>query len=151
MRAAICGRSTCLKPSCYVRESPPLHGRCFPCKGHELTWPRKVDRYDIATSSKMERTYQFVDVTRLDRATKRSMRSHVMRGKNAGKNFHRPSKFNLPNRTMQLQQLWTPSSARGLGSVFLSLSLPLDLSPRSLEVLGQCKDCNSRNISRCRR
>ncbi|KAH8898898.1 hypothetical protein GQ53DRAFT_878165 [Thozetella sp. PMI_491] len=102
----------------------------------------------------MERTFQFVDVTRLDRATRRSMRSHAMRGKNAGKKFHRPSKFDLPKRryseyarqrshhapdeersTMELKPLWTPGIAKSLGNVFLTLSLPLKLREHSLEVI----------------
>ncbi|KAF2736683.1 hypothetical protein EJ04DRAFT_575109 [Polyplosphaeria fusca] len=40
-----------------------------------------------------QQKYQFIDATRSDRATKRAIRSHAMRGKNAGKKHNRRSRL----------------------------------------------------------
>jgi hypothetical protein len=46
-------------------------------------------------SFSMETTFHFVDARQTDRAAKRRMRSHVMKGKNAGRTIHRRSRLTL--------------------------------------------------------
>lgn len=87
------------------------------------------------------------------------MRSHVMKGKNAGKTFHRPSRLDLARprpyhyttllRTSRATNEEETSAdsrglcpitiARNLGNVFLTFSFPLELTPDSLKVIDQCK------------
>ncbi|KAF4448617.1 hypothetical protein F53441_7993 [Fusarium austroafricanum] len=46
------------------------------------------------TTPTMEQTFFFVDGLHADKSSKKLMRRHVMKGKNAGKTFHRPSRAN---------------------------------------------------------
>jgi hypothetical protein len=89
------------------------------------------------------------------------MRSHVMKGKNAGKKLHRSSKLDLvkssssenkifkqirnpneenePESVTQQKLLFPTATVRDLGNVFCTVSFPVKLRPYSLEVINQCK------------
>ncbi|RYP64384.1 hypothetical protein DL771_008778 [Monosporascus sp. 5C6A] len=99
----------------------------------------------------MDKTFHFVDGIRDDRASRRQMRRFVMKGKNAGKTFNRPSRLELarhkPNTRRALARIsgdadkgvLASSTAieRVLGNVFLTLSLPVEFSPYSLKVINE--------------
>ncbi|RYP43306.1 hypothetical protein DL770_011743 [Monosporascus sp. CRB-9-2] len=103
----------------------------------------------------MDKTFHFLDGIRGDRASRRQMRRFVMKGKNAGKTFHRPSRLKLArNQTNTSSALvrtsgdvdkgvLTSSNAieRVLGNVFLTLSLPVEFSPHSLKVINEFFTC----------
>ncbi|KAK7751742.1 hypothetical protein SLS62_006227 [Diatrype stigma] len=59
----------------------------------------------------MERSFHFVDTTRNDKASKRRMRRFVMKGKNAGKTIHRPSRLALAENHRRPPQSSTGSTA----------------------------------------
>jgi hypothetical protein len=107
----------------------------------------------------MGKRFLFVDSTDVDRTTRKSIRRHVMNGKNAGKTHHRSSRLDLIRRTPYNnnrttfqrsastsneeeaeadQELSCPvTNYRNLGNPFLSLSFPLELTPRSLKVINE--------------
>lgn len=101
----------------------------------------------------MEKTFKFVDSSaKVDRVTRKLMRSHVMRGKNAGKTVHRRSRFELsagrtpcgdasfPNeeaRKRNAEELGPV--ARNLGNVLRTFQFPVELSESSLKSIDQCK------------
>ncbi|OIW27630.1 hypothetical protein CONLIGDRAFT_716076 [Coniochaeta ligniaria NRRL 30616] len=98
-----------------------------------------------------EKTFYFVNGLDADRASKKLMRRHVMKGKNAGKTFHRPSRVALqkarrPSAVDCYHQearyeYWMPLSAqtgmRSVGNALLSFSLPVEVTPQSLMVINQ--------------
>ncbi|KAH8812227.1 hypothetical protein F5884DRAFT_784799 [Xylogone sp. PMI_703] len=106
----------------------------------------------------MEKTFHFVDSTRADRASKRLIRSHVMKGKNTGKRFHRSSRLDLATRrpyaynaflgasqTLEVQKteniepenICPTTIARVLGDVLHTLPFPLELTPDSFKIMNQ--------------
>ncbi|RYO78812.1 hypothetical protein DL766_008717 [Monosporascus sp. MC13-8B] len=99
----------------------------------------------------MDKTFHFVDGIRGDRASRRQMRRFVMKGKNAGKTFHRPSRLELARHQQNTSRalvrisgdagkgvLASPTAIeRVLGNVFLTLSLPVEFSPHSLKVINE--------------
>ncbi|RYP45354.1 hypothetical protein DL768_008291 [Monosporascus sp. mg162] len=99
----------------------------------------------------MDKTFHFVDGIRSDRASRRQMRRFVMKGKNAGKTFHRPSRLKLdrhqPDTSSALARIsggadkgaLASSTAieRVFGNVFLTLSLPVEFSPHSLRIINE--------------
>ncbi|RYP24905.1 hypothetical protein DL767_008529 [Monosporascus sp. MG133] len=101
----------------------------------------------------MDKTFHFVDGIRGDRVSRRQMRRFVMKGKNAGKTFHRQSRLKLarhqPNTSSALARISgdadkgvlasSTTIERVLGNVFLTLSLPVEFSPHSLKVINECK------------
>lgn len=111
----------------------------------------------------MEKTFHFVNGITNDEKSKKLMRRHVMKGKNAGKKVHRRSRLDLqvtrsqPNVSDGFSRIdadereidhmnhaeWkylSPSSVSvELGNVFLTLSLPVEITPHSLEVINKCK------------
>jgi hypothetical protein len=104
----------------------------------------------------MEKTFQFVDSSaKVDRVTRKLIRSHVMKGKNAGKTVHRRSRLelgagrtpcgdaSLPNgeaRKRNAEELGPV--ARNLGNVLRTFQFPVELSENSLKIINQCK-CGS--------
>ena len=101
----------------------------------------------------MEKTFQFVDTSaELDKSTRKLMRSHVMKGKNAGRTVHRRSKFELgewgtprgaatfPDEEATKRNLdGLEPVARNLGSVLRTFRFPVELSENSLKMINQCK------------
>lgn len=105
----------------------------------------------------MEKTFQFVDSTKVDSVTRKVMRSHVMRGKNAGKTVHRRSRLDLGAGRMpydnasplrDLQSLHEAkrrdseelrSIERNLGNVLCTFPFPVELSENSLKTIDRCK------------
>jgi hypothetical protein len=99
------------------------------------------------------KTFYFLNGLGADRASKKLMRRHVMKGKNAGKTFHRPSRVALqkarrPSAVDYCHQelryeYWMPLSAqtgmRSVGNALLSFSLPVEVTPQSLMVINQCR------------
>ncbi len=101
----------------------------------------------------MKKTVQFVDNSaKVDRVTRKLMRSHVMKGKNSGKIVHRRSRLELgagwtpcddasfPSeeaRKLEGEELGTV--ARNLGNVLRTFQFPVELSESSLKCIGQCK------------
>jgi hypothetical protein len=92
------------------------------------------------------------------------MRSHVMKGKNAGKTFHRASRLDLarqrpchytgllrtsraPNEdetSADSRSLCPITIPRNIGNVLLTFSFPLELTPDSLKIINQCKHRGSK-------
>ncbi|CCT71038.1 uncharacterized protein FFB20_07445 [Fusarium fujikuroi] len=71
----------------------------------------------------MEQNFFFVDGLNADKTSKKLMRRHVMKGKNAGKTFHRPS------RTSQIVQ-YRPMERipRPLATQFFSFPFPVPVT-----------------------
>jgi hypothetical protein len=109
-----------------------------------------------------EKKYYFIDGIEADRASKKLMRRHVMKGKNAGKTFHRPSRVasEKARRTGTVDGSCAPPAARccdpegryvywmhlsartvvrDVGDMLLPISLPVEVTPQSLKVINQCK------------
>ncbi|KAL6401646.1 hypothetical protein AUP68_15523 [Ilyonectria robusta] len=106
----------------------------------------------------MNKTFFFIDGIQPDRASKRRMRRHVMKGKNAGKTFHRPSRLgranHQPNTTVVPPPLpvsrqpnkqrhytdWicvSSNTIRSCGNALLTFSLPVAVSPYSLKIINE--------------
>jgi hypothetical protein len=96
----------------------------------------------------MAQDFQFVDSTSVDKTTRKLIRSHVMKGKNAGRVLPRRSKLRSDRyqervlgderAVIQRQPPRTTRIPRNLGSVFLTISLP-ELSQQSLDIADRCK------------
>lgn len=115
----------------------------------------------------MEKSFHFVDTTQNDKASRRQVRRFVMKGKNAGKTVHRPSRMAALAKHHQ-QQANTSSSSGGGSSMALSrvtasdgdmealfaysgalatkyrdmyptFSLPVKVAPHSLKIINQCE------------
>ncbi|KAH7182594.1 uncharacterized protein B0J16DRAFT_343928 [Fusarium flagelliforme] len=71
----------------------------------------------------MEQTFFFVDGLKADRKSKKLMRRHVMKGKNAGKTFHRPSKVNQIVRYHAMERITRP-----IGTQFLTFPFPVPMT-----------------------
>lgn len=109
-------------------------------------------------------TFYFVDGRDADRESKRLMRRHVMKGKNAGKRVHRGSRLALQKaravaakypdkplqpvvhysyeqrvRDMNWIYLSLGSAARSFGNVLQPFSLPFEVTVESLGVINRCK------------
>jgi hypothetical protein len=109
----------------------------------------------------MEQAFHFVDGLSNDEKAKKLMRRHVMKGKNAGKKVHRRSRLDLqltrsrPNVKLNPSQIpsnlrqnyshadWRCESPGGLSiefrNLFLAFSIPMRVTPYSLEVINECK------------
>jgi len=100
----------------------------------------------------MEKTFQFVDSSaKVDRVTRKLMRSHVMKGKNAGKTVHRRSRLelgagrtpcgdaSLPNGARKRNAEELGPVARNLGNVLRTFQFPVELGESSLKIINQCK------------
>jgi hypothetical protein len=101
----------------------------------------------------MEKTFKFVDSSaKVDRVTRKLMRSHVMKGKNAGKTVHRRSRFELSAGRTPCSDACFPNEearkrnaeelgpvARNLGNVLRTFQFPVELSESSLKSIDQCK------------
>lgn len=109
----------------------------------------------------MEQTFHFMNGLSNDEKSKKLMRSHVMKGKNAGKKIHRRSRLELqvtrhrPNVVTNSSQIcgklrekyhdadWRYESPNRLsvdfGNKFMTFSLPVEVTPYSLEVINECK------------
>ncbi len=105
----------------------------------------------------MNETFEFVDGTKRDRATRRIARSHAMKGKNVGKTHHRRSKLGscppLENNQTGPPQIHgeaeedcitsidgSPSMKyKALGTQIFSVSFPLETSPQGQQVIQKCK------------
>ena len=102
------------------------------------------------------KSFQFVDGANIDSTARKSIRSHVMKGKNARRTIHRQSRLNLssswpppnhkaPQRTLQgSRRDEDPTGismqvSRNLGSVFLTFRFPIELTPHSIKVVNQCE------------
>lgn len=103
----------------------------------------------------MEKSFQFVDGTNIDNITRKTIRSHVMKGKNARRTVHRPSRLTLTRRPPPGHKAAqrTPRESRkeedstsismnvsrNLGSLFLTVKFPIELTPHSVKVVNQCE------------
>lgn len=106
----------------------------------------------------MEKSFQFVDGANIDDIARKSIRSHVMKGKNARRTVHRQSRLSLTSwlppghnaaqRTPQGSRKDEDSTSismksmkvsRNLGSLFLTFKFPIELTPDSITVVNQCK------------
>ncbi|RAL03640.1 uncharacterized protein BO80DRAFT_349697 [Aspergillus ibericus CBS 121593] len=106
----------------------------------------------------MEKAFYFIDGIQPDRASKKQMRRHVMKGKNAGKRLHRASRTNRSTDSHQPQAFKAPGLSRK-GSV---VSCPVDrkfgdaiatgclstvdVNPRSLKIINQFFDLTSERL-----
>ncbi|KIL95496.1 hypothetical protein FAVG1_00233 [Fusarium avenaceum] len=71
----------------------------------------------------MEQNFFFLDGLRADKNSKKLMRQHVMKGKNAGKTFHRPSRTSQVIHYRPMERI-----ARPIGSNFCSFPFPVPLT-----------------------
>ncbi|KAJ5805923.1 uncharacterized protein N7503_003525 [Penicillium pulvis] len=109
----------------------------------------------------MEKAFFFVNGIANDEKSKKLMRRHVMRGKNAGKKIHRRSRLDL--QVTQNQPNVSDGSSRNcaegnqfdhakyanwsylspdrlsiqFGTTFLTFSLPVEITPYSLEIINK--------------
>lgn len=114
----------------------------------------------------MEKKFHFVNGISPDEASKRLVRRHVMKGKNAGKKVHRRSRMdlqvtqsrpNIVNNPLRLSEdmmqkyyrtNWRYVSPSRLsidfGNAFLPFSLtfspPVEVTPDSLDIINECED-----------
>lgn len=112
----------------------------------------------------MEKSFFFIDGIQADKTSKRLMRRHVMKGKNAGKKFQRAPRPGLQGARPWPDAVGTPVHSRisdirqelycvnseylpsitadgNLGNANLTLSLPvMDIWSYSLKVIDECKD-----------
>jgi len=103
-------------------------------------------------------SFQFVDGIGADRATKRLIKSHAMKGKNAGRKIHRRSRLDIVRQKLPrpvhiqgeddksavvITALPAPDAtlkiSRSLCHVLLTLSCPLALNPGALRIINQCE------------
>lgn len=114
----------------------------------------------------MEKTFYFVNGISPDEPSKKLMRRHVMKGKNAGKTIRRRSRLDLqvaqyrPNTAGNPSHIsenlneedqsadWRYESPNRLdtrfGDAFLTFSLPVEVTPNSREIINECKDSHIR-------
>ncbi|KAH7202254.1 hypothetical protein DER44DRAFT_887277 [Fusarium oxysporum] len=71
----------------------------------------------------MEQTFFFVDGLNADKTSKKLMRRHVMKGKNAGKTFHRPSRTNQVVHYRPMERIPRP-----LATQFFSFPFPVPVT-----------------------
>lgn len=74
----------------------------------------------------MERQYLFIDGAHATGVAKRATRSHVMKGKNAGRKLFRRSKL-----------AHTPEIAKSFG--YLGVSFAVEIEPWSQQVINHCQ------------
>lgn len=111
----------------------------------------------------MEKTFYFVDGIHADRGAKRLMRRHVMKGKNAGKRLHRPSRLALPELSRRTHNadninieratgrfksaeghfndrefISLNTEASRLGKEIAAFTLPVKVTPHSVLVINDC-------------
>lgn len=84
----------------------------------------------------MGQTFYFIDGFNADRASKKLMRRHVMKGKNTGKTLHRPSRLGLqvaqrPANTNQVTE--------ATGNPLLTFSFPVEVTPYAVKIIDDCK------------
>lgn len=100
----------------------------------------------------MEKTFQFVDTSaKVDSTTRKLMRSHVMKGKNAGKTVHRRSRRELGAGRATYDDTSFPENearmrsseelgpvAKSLGSALRTFQFPVELSENALKSVDNC-------------
>lgn len=107
----------------------------------------------------MEKTFCFVDGITNDEKSKKLMRRHVMKGKNAGRKIQRRSRLDVQvsrnhprisdDQKNQIGRVhhseWRYLSPKSLsielGNTFFTLSLPVEVTPYSLDVINKCELC----------
>jgi UDP-N-acetylenolpyruvoylglucosamine reductase len=82
----------------------------------------------------MEQNFFFVDGLKADKNSKKLMRQHVMKGKNAGKTFHRPSRTSQVIQYRPMERI-----ARPIGSQFCSFPFPVPLTKTASKSIDDCK------------
>jgi len=113
----------------------------------------------------MGKTFYFIDGVQADKTSKRLMRRHVMKGKNAGKRVHRPSRLGLQaaqrhpeiiknKNSVSSQSCGDPRQgecrsnwrdvfftplARSCETSFLAFPLPVEVSPDALKTINECE------------
>ena len=98
----------------------------------------------------MASKFHFVDVSNTDRASRRQMRRHVMKGVNLGRKIHRPSKQKLAKQQLYLcrrgeekeverEHACPQAFPRDFENAFLSVMLPIEIAPSSLQIINDCK------------
>ncbi|KAM0233216.1 hypothetical protein ACHAPO_007295 [Fusarium lateritium] len=85
----------------------------------------------------MEQSFFFVDGLHADRNSKKLMRQHVMKGKNAGKTFHRPSRAGQVVRYHAMER-----TARPTGTPFLTFPFPVPVTKVASKALHDSYDCS---------
>jgi hypothetical protein len=82
----------------------------------------------------MEQSFFFVNGLQADKTSKKLMRQHVMKGKNAGKTFHRPSRTSQVVHYRPMDRI-----ARPIGSKFFSFPFPVPLTKAASKSLDDCE------------
>ena len=100
--------------------------RCSP------TYPSAKD----CKKPQMEQQFFFIDGMHADRAAKRRMRRHVMKGKNAGKTFQRRSKAGLQ---LVRRQPVANGISRSICNPLLTFPFPVVVTPVEGKTISDCK------------
>jgi hypothetical protein len=101
----------------------------------------------------MAQTFFFINGIHVDKASKRQVRRHVMKGKNAGKTVNRPSRLKqhdakrISNRGVQDERTTDEGDPMAISiPAFGNLSntssvfwLPVEVTHQSLIVIHECK------------
>ncbi len=103
----------------------------------------------------MEDNFAFIDCTKSDRSTKKLVRSHAMKGKNAGKTHHRRSRLDLSRShksgqsalVQPLDRLNNQECRMGLlgltyeavGEQLLAIPFPIEATSQNRPIINQCK------------
>ena len=101
----------------------------------------------------MAQTFFFIDGIYADRASKRQMRRHVMKGKNVGKTLNRPSRWKqLDSKKISVRSVQYDGGADDgnstapiipacgtLSNTSVVFWLPVEVTPQSLRVIHECE------------
>ncbi|KAF5245621.1 hypothetical protein FANTH_7257 [Fusarium anthophilum] len=85
----------------------------------------------------MEQNFFFVDGLNADKTSKKLMRRHVMKGKNAGKTFHRPSRTNQVVQYRPMERIPRP-----LATQFFSFPFPVPVTKVAGKAIDDSYDCS---------
>ncbi|KAF5539255.1 hypothetical protein FMEXI_8997 [Fusarium mexicanum] len=85
----------------------------------------------------MEKNFFFVDGLNADKTSKKLMRRHVMKGKNAGKTFHRPSRTNQVVQYRPMERIPRP-----LATQFFSFPFPVPVTKVAGKAIDDSYDCS---------
>lgn len=108
-----------------------------------LAWPTMSKTHQEIYG--MGQTFLFIDGIDADQASKRLMRRHVMKGKNAGKTLHRPTRPDLRAVRRQAYAKAHPNLCPEnqvtavFGNPLLTFSFPVQVTPRAIQTINDCE------------
>lgn len=103
----------------------------------------------------MTQAFEFIDLAKNDKATRRRARSHAMRGKNAGRKIQRHSRLGAEQKSKVQSGTVTKTGLlqtdvrsanylnsvyRGaLGDMLLTVSYPIEVASRNKRIINDCE------------